>query len=132
LAVFNRPNAYISLRWYVSSPAVATWNYAVVHVHGRLSILGSSELDQVLMTIVHQYEPDLIGNSSLMPQSHLDKLKSAIVGFGTSIESIQAKFKLGQKRSSADQMGVYVYLFRSTNLDDQQLSLFLKNTLKFN
>ncbi len=31
LAMFDGPHAYISPRWYVTSPAVPTWNYATVH-----------------------------------------------------------------------------------------------------
>jgi transcriptional regulator len=36
MAIFSGPHAYISPSWYASTgPAVPTWNYAVVHAHGR-------------------------------------------------------------------------------------------------
>jgi transcriptional regulator len=34
LAIFHGPHAYISPSWYATSPAVPTWNYAVVHAYG--------------------------------------------------------------------------------------------------
>ena len=42
LAVFQGPQAYISPSWYPSKAetgkVVPTWNYAVVHMHGRLRV----------------------------------------------------------------------------------------------
>ena len=35
LAIFHGPHAYVSPTWYATSPAVPTWNYAVVHVYGK-------------------------------------------------------------------------------------------------
>ena len=35
LIVFHGPHAYISPKWYEEND-VPTWNYAVVHVHGRV------------------------------------------------------------------------------------------------
>jgi transcriptional regulator len=34
MVIFQGPHAYVSPTWYVASPAVPTWNYAVVHAYG--------------------------------------------------------------------------------------------------
>src|ERR1700749_1163917 len=34
LVIFHGPHGYISPSWYETSPAVPTWNYAVVHAYG--------------------------------------------------------------------------------------------------
>ena len=36
LAIFSGPHAYITPGWYRTQPAVPTWDYAAVHVHGVL------------------------------------------------------------------------------------------------
>jgi hypothetical protein len=35
MVVFDGPHTYISPNWYVTTPAVPTWNYATVHAYGR-------------------------------------------------------------------------------------------------
>ena len=43
LAVFGGPHAYISPAWYRTQPAVPTWDYAAVHVHGTLEPVDETE-----------------------------------------------------------------------------------------
>ncbi|HSN21591.1 MAG TPA: FMN-binding negative transcriptional regulator, partial [Usitatibacter sp.] len=35
LAIFRGPHGYVSPSWYENHPSVPTWNYSVVHAHGR-------------------------------------------------------------------------------------------------
>jgi predicted FMN-binding regulatory protein PaiB len=35
LVAFHGPHGYVSPTWYETAPAVPTWNYGVVHAHGR-------------------------------------------------------------------------------------------------
>src|ERR1700690_2158507 len=37
-AIFHGPHAYVSPNWYATSPAVPTWNYAVVHAVGKACV----------------------------------------------------------------------------------------------
>src|SRR5580658_2787659 len=39
LAIFHGPHSYISPAWYKTTPAVPTWNYAVVHAYGLPAII---------------------------------------------------------------------------------------------
>ena len=41
LIIFNGPHAYIPSRVYEKGPAAPTWNYATVHVRGRVQLLDS-------------------------------------------------------------------------------------------
>src|SRR5262245_45198 len=48
LAIFNGPHAYISPSWYATAPAVPTWNYAAVHVYGRLSAISEERTSKLV------------------------------------------------------------------------------------
>jgi predicted FMN-binding regulatory protein PaiB len=39
LAIFHGPHAYVSPTWYAQHPSVPTWNYAVVHAHGKARLM---------------------------------------------------------------------------------------------
>src|SRR5688572_2480299 len=39
LAIFHGPHGYVSPRWYATSPAVPTWNYAAVHAYGAPRVI---------------------------------------------------------------------------------------------
>ena len=36
LAIFSGPHAYIAPSWYKTQPAVPTWDFSAVHIHGKL------------------------------------------------------------------------------------------------
>lgn len=108
LAVFHGPHAYISPTWYAATPAVPTWNYAAVHVYGvpRL-VVEEDRLAQLVDRLVATYEAGQPQPwSGELPPEYREKLLAAIVGFELEIGRIEGKFKLGQNRSRADQLGV--------------------------
>ena len=39
MAIFTGHHAYISPNWYISRPAVPTWNYAAVHAYGVARVI---------------------------------------------------------------------------------------------
>ncbi|HWU42931.1 MAG TPA: FMN-binding negative transcriptional regulator, partial [Bdellovibrio sp.] len=41
--IFHGPHTYITPRWYKSGRDVPTWNYAVVHLHGKIELLEKFE-----------------------------------------------------------------------------------------
>lgn len=55
-----------------------------------------------------------------------EKLSKGIVGFKISLDVIDAKAKLGQHRSTADQQGVTLALGNSAVSDHQALLLFMQ------
>jgi transcriptional regulator len=117
LVVFQGPHAYVSPRWYRPGvPSVPTWNYAVVHVHGRPRVLDDeAELRRLLADTVRTYEApaggrgvDGAGPWSLddQPEEFVAKMAAQVVGFEVAVERIEGKFKLSQNRPAADRRGV--------------------------
>jgi len=130
LAVFQGPHAYVSPSWY-SSPGVPTWNYAVVHLRGKSSLIESeSELAALIEQLTHVYEsrmpnpwkPELAGERR-------KKLLNMIVGFRIEVTSIQAKFKLSQNRPSEDQQSVVGKLSQSGNQTEVAVSKLMSEIL---
>ncbi|EYF02568.1 FMN-binding negative transcriptional regulator [Chondromyces apiculatus] len=72
VAMFRGPHAYVSPRWYERPrEQVPTWNYAVVHAHGRVEgPLDRAELRAMLEDMVANYEPaldELLAMSGVAP-----------------------------------------------------------------
>jgi transcriptional regulator len=108
LVVFTGAQAYISPSWYESPVTVPTWNYAVVHAHGRPAIVQDKArvramLEQ-LVTIHEAYvNPPW---STAQANEYVDEQLDYIVAFEIPIERLEGKFKLNQNRSRKDQEGV--------------------------
>jgi transcriptional regulator len=100
VAIFQGPHAYISPTWYVTVPSVPTWNYAVVHAHGKARLLDEAELHDLLMRLSAIYES---GNPkpwrlAEQPADYVSTMLKAIVGFEIEVERLEGKFKLSQNR----------------------------------
>ena len=118
LVVFRAEHAYISPNWYPSKHdthlLVPTWNYRVVHVHGRvrvhtdqrflLRVLG--KLSRTQEQRIHDVIPDPAGpwGPKNMPHDALMERLQHIVGLEIAVERLEAKFKLSQNRSDADRL----------------------------
>lgn len=100
VAIFHGPHAYVSPTWYSSHPAVPTWNYAVVHAHGRAQLLEEPELHELLMRLSAVYEAPNAPpwKMSSLPADYTSSMLGAIVGFAIEVERLEAKFKLSQNR----------------------------------
>jgi transcriptional regulator len=109
LAIFHGPHAYVSPSWY-AQPAiqVPTWNYAVVHVRGRATIVADRATTlATLQKMVARFESSRPAPWRLQLEgARLDAMVGAIVAFEIEIERIDAKFKLSQNRDEADRRRV--------------------------
>ena len=133
VAIFNGPHAYISPSWYCSgSPAVPTWNYAVVHAWGRLSLISEpGEVEAILRRLVEVYEPDSARPwESRLSREGLDKLVASVVAFRMPIDRVEGKFKLSQNRSAVDQIGAIGGLEASEDADSTALAAFARTHLR--
>jgi transcriptional regulator len=99
-AIFQGPHAYVSPTWYVTHPSVPTWNYAVVHVHGKARLMDEAELHDLLMRLSASYEAPNAKpwRMSELPADYVSMMLKAIVGFEIGIERLEGKFKLSQNR----------------------------------
>ena len=100
VAIFEGPHAYVSPGWYQAHPAVPTWNYAVVHAHGRARLMDEAELHELVSELSARYEagrekPWRLGDQ---PADYVNNMLRAIVGFELAVEKLDGKFKLSQNR----------------------------------
>jgi transcriptional regulator len=110
LIVFHGAHGYISPNWYVNPAgvtAVPTWNFAVVHATGRARRLDDDALFATnLSQLVTKNESKYGGgpwNFQKLPDSYLKGMRQGIIQYEMTIQNVEAKFKLGQERSPADQ-----------------------------
>ena len=132
LAVFHGPHAYISPNWYASSsPAVPTWNYAVVHVYGAPRVVDDEQwLSDFVDRLVTIYEADKPQPwPGILPTDLRASLLKAIVGFTMDITRVEGKFKLGQNRSLDDQRAMVEHLEAQSDPVAQVLGTLTKQRL---
>jgi len=113
LAIFSGANAYISPSWYPSKQAtgrvVPTWNYAVVHVRGRIRFFDEAERLRVLvesLTAAQERSQSVPWRVDDAPEEYVKAELRAIVGLEIEITEIAGKLKASQNRTAADRAGV--------------------------
>jgi transcriptional regulator len=100
MAIFQGPHAYVSPTWYANHPSVPTWNYAVVHAHGKARLMDEAELHELLMRLSATYEAPNAKpwRMSELPAAYVASMLAMIVGFEIEVERFEGKFKLSQNR----------------------------------
>lgn len=113
LAILTGPDAYVSPSFYPSKRehgrVVPTWNYLTAHVHGRLVVHDDVEWLRALVTrLTDQHESSSPNPWAVTdaPAKFIDGQLRAIVGLELPLTRVEAKAKLSQNRSPADQRGV--------------------------
>ncbi len=126
LCIFHGPHAYISPSWYEMQHTVPTWNYAVVHVYGKPSIVDDSQLKQIVLDTTAKYESAMPKPWTVpLSENEFDAMLKAIVGFKIDITRTEAKFKLGQNRSREDQEKMLQNLQSAADDDSRALAKFI-------
>lgn len=113
LAIFHGPDAYVSPNWYPTKQqhgrAVPTWNYAVVHIHGRLRIVDDAEwVSRQVETLTQRFERrfDQPWSVSDAPAEYVEKLLAMVVGVEVAITRVVGKLKASQNQPAANRQGV--------------------------
>ena len=113
LAIFHGPQSYITPSWYATKKetgrVVPTWNYAVVHVYGVLSVIdNASWLRAQLDALTDQNEASFAKPWAVSdaPADHIDKIMTAIVGIELTITKMLGKWKVSQNQPAQNQRGV--------------------------
>ena len=114
LVIFRGSDGYVSPNWYPSKHElhrqVPTWNYQVVHVHGKLRIHDDERFLRGVvgrLTRIHEArtgdpKPWRMGDSA---KDYIDQLLQAIVGIAVEIDRIEGKSKLSQNKEERDRLG---------------------------
>lgn len=134
LVIFQGPESYITPNWYPSKQihhqVVPTYNYAVVHVYGRLSITHEEATKLRIVTDLTQAmesSRESTWQVSDAPADYIEKMLNAIVGIELSITRIQAKWKVSQNRDVKDRDGVAQGLSGQSSTErDQRMSKIVR------
>jgi transcriptional regulator len=127
LCIFHGPHAYISPSWYEQQHTVPTWNYAVVHVYGKASLADEAALKQIVLDTTAKFESPMPQPWKLpLSEAEIAAMLKAIVGFRIEITRTEAKFKLGQNRSAADQEKMLRNLQDAPDDESRALARFIK------
>ncbi len=109
LAVFSGPHAYVSPSWYRVQPAVPTWDYAAVHVHGRLELVADAPGTAAILTDLSRHDPGRFDMQEL-PEKFRGAMLAGIKAFRLHPTKIEAQWKMSQNRSAEDRQGVIAAL----------------------
>lgn len=108
--IFQGAHTYVTPTWYRSGRDVPTWNYAVVHMHGKMELVETfAEQIKVLKALTGFFEaPNPRPWAFELPDDLLEEraLTGAIISFKFRPEKVEAKFKMSQNRSSEDRLGI--------------------------
>ena len=124
LVIFRGEESYISPNWYPSKHEfhrqVPTWNYEVVHVHGRMVVQDTEKFVRgVVGRLTRKHEaieakPWKMGDST---PEFIDGMLKAIVGIEISITRMEGKAKLSQNREDRDRLNASDVLARQGDLE---------------
>ena len=126
LCIFPGPHAYISPSWYEQQHTVPTWNYAVVHVYGKPSLVDEAQLKQIIFDTTAKYESGMPQPWKIpLSEKEIGQMLKAIIGFKIDVERVEAKFKLGQNRSQEDQEKMLRNLQTAPDDESRALAKFI-------
>ena len=109
MAVFTGPHAYIAPGWYRTQPAVPTWDYCAVHVHGTLSLLEDEADIHANLRSLAEHDPAGFDLDAL-PEVYRRKMIAGTRSFSLLPTKIEAQWKMSQNRSPADREAVIAAL----------------------
>ena len=111
LVVFRSQDAYISPNWYPSKheshKQVPTWNYQVVHAHGRITLHDDEPYVRGLvarLTRTHEAAEPKPWKMGDAPPDYINAMLKSIVGLEVDITRLVGKFKLSQNREARDRV----------------------------
>lgn len=100
LAIFQGASGYVSPELYdlqaIGGRAVPTWNYAVVHAHGRLRTADDADWLLAHMRRMTRRQEDAQGRGwrvEAAPRDYIDGLLRAVVGIEIVIDTLDGKWK---------------------------------------
>lgn len=124
LAIFHGPQHYISPSWHATKREdgriVPTWNYVVVHVHGRPAFIHDREwLRRHLDDLTDRNEARVSQDwkTGDAPEDYLDRLIGKVVGIEIRIERIVGKWKTTVIRPEENATGVINALTETGDAD---------------
>ena len=135
LMIFQGPQGYITPNWYSTKAetgkVVPTWNYAVVHAYGRPEVMEDRTWlrRHVTELTARQESGELTPwKPSDSPETFIEAMLRAIVGFRFAIVRIEGKWKMSQNRETKDREGVARGLRNRAEGDDLEIADILESS----
>lgn len=135
LVIFQGPQVFVSPSWYPTKQetgkVVPTWNYVVVHAHGRLRVIDDpvwvrSHLEE--LTSRHEGRRAVPWKVTDAPADYIDKMAGAVVGIEIPIARLVGKWKVSQNRPARDRDGVVQGLVREGSPEASTMADLVKNS----
>jgi transcriptional regulator len=111
MVIFRGAQAYVSPNWYPSKHEahrqVPTWNYEVVHAHGRLMVRDDESFVRGLVARLTRHHeaaeprPWKMGDST---PEFIDEMLGKIVGLEIAVAALTGKSKLSQNKEPRDRL----------------------------
>ena len=111
MVIFRGAESYVSPNWYPSKHEahrqVPTWNYEVVHAHGRLTVQDDERFVRGLLARLTRWHeageprPWKMGDSA---PAFIDELLARVVGIEIEVTSLTGKSKLSQNKEARDRL----------------------------
>jgi transcriptional regulator len=114
LVIFRAEHAYVSPNWYPSKHEthrqVPTWNYRVVHVHGKIKIRDDERFVRGVVARLTRTHEGRTGAERPWKMTdsapeYIDRMLTAIVGIEIEITRMVGKWKVSQNRDERDRVG---------------------------
>ena len=126
VAIFHGPHCYISPNWYASRQ-VPTWNYAVLHCHGSITMIEDhAVIHEIVLELSDLHERHL--DDPWIPD-YDDAMLNAIIGFEMTVERTEFKHKLSQNKSAEDRRGAIDALRASGSEDEHAVADLMQQTI---
>jgi len=113
LVIFQGPGTYVSPAWYPTKrqtgKVVPTWNYAVVHAHGALTVIEDRAWLRDFVTGLtdrHEAARPEPWRVTDAPADYIEAQLGAIVGLELRLTRLVGKWKMSQNRPAQDRTGV--------------------------
>jgi len=136
LAIFQGPQGYVSPSWYPTKretgKVVPTWNYAVVHARGRLTVRDDPAwLDAFVRRLTDSQERELPQPWKVddAPAEFIGRQIKAIVGIELTVTRLDGKWKMSQNRSNEERAGVVSGLEDRGGEEAREVAALVRSTL---
>lgn len=130
LVIFSEPHAYISPKHYDKEQNVPTWNYVAVHAYGKGTIITDTDKSfELLNSTIDFFDKTYKDQWDKLPNDYRSKMLKGIVPFEITVSDIQAKKKLSQNKSIAEQQRIAKALWDGGRENEKQTALLMKQNL---
>jgi transcriptional regulator len=106
LVIFHGPHAYISPALYEIRESVPTWNYAAVHVYGRVTLVDEKQAREILEALMAEFDASYSAQWAALSEEYRSRMLRHIVAFEMLASRVETKFKLSQNRTRTEQANI--------------------------